>query len=752
MPAPVVQLLQSMLGLGGNASANTKTDTSTSYDTADTDGASNFEASLEAAITSDMKAEPDSATVTATMATTPTETPNNTPEADTPDTIDTTVDSGTDTDNASLPDGEDTSLAFDPVETAKLTLTATLPSTMPPQVTAGNTTDDTPEHHWPLVDRLCATSLPKCGVSATMPTKDLPTEAIITTEQPTEIVSTTTIDSDISNSAIAELPTLAESDSHMTLVVNNEENADATTNIDTDINPLPSESTPSIALDDVAAGTTTQATEAAITTGLTAAPLIDSAQASAAQSQGTEVEAPQQRTQHPLPTVKPALIANPTEKTRVDSQLSFADNAVDNDLPTTPLPKKLDLPPQKALTQADSVPTDSAIAEPTSETPPPTTPAKENNATPPVLKNLAELSNANTLQSVVVQHNVKPPEKKLDAPKTPIAPTAETTETDASTTPINILPEAAADKAAARVETRRAARVSKHQSAATPLTPAAAPALASEAKVTINTASTNNSDASSTPSDTSAPDALAVPEAVVAAPNTDTTATAVPTSVQGINGVTGPAASRGSISPQAVTQQVIDGTVNGAMEGQSKITLTLNPSELGTIRVQLTQRGNSAEGTGQIHARMIVSTPEAQQLLTKQMAQLQEKLGDQNIRLENLQVLVADSTNGTQATQEQAFNANQQQHGQGQHPDSEHPSQQQQQHGQHRNPQQRQQLAEQFDAALTQSEQHANLGQIPEKSLKQHPPAKGGATPPRSATTRSEGERRTSAQPLTLWA
>ena len=217
--------------------------------------------------------------------------------------------------------------------------------------------------------------------------------------------------------------------------------------------------------------------------------------------------------------------------------------------------------------------------------------------------------------------------------------------------------------------------------------------------------------------------------------------------VQPMEGLSQVTTSRGTVKAQAVAQQVIDGTVNGAMEGQSKITLTLNPGEIGTIRIQLTQRGSAAAGNQQLHARMVVNTPEAQQLLTNQMTRLQEKLGEHNIRLENLQVLVADN-NGTVSSQasqqEQAFNNQQQQQQQQNGSGAE-----QQQRGQHhkqQSNQQRQQAAEAFSNAMSQhglevsSYAKENLGQAAEIASQKHPPAKGGATPPGWATTKVEGE------------
>lgn len=107
------------------------------------------------------------------------------------------------------------------------------------------------------------------------------------------------------------------------------------------------------------------------------------------------------------------------------------------------------------------------------------------------------------------------------------------------------------------------------------------------------------------------------------------------------------ASSGGQALSVSVANQVTDATVDAAMNNQSRVTLTLNPDDLGTVRINLIQRNAGHGQAAQLHARIVVSSPEAQKLLSQQMARLGETLSEHNIRLENIQVLVAEQSGVT---------------------------------------------------------------------------------------------------------
>ena len=72
--------------------------------------------------------------------------------------------------------------------------------------------------------------------------------------------------------------------------------------------------------------------------------------------------------------------------------------------------------------------------------------------------------------------------------------------------------------------------------------------------------------------------------------------------------------------------------------GQSSITLQLRPEELGSVRMQLTRGANQ-----QVHARLIVQHPEAQQALQRDISQLHQTLHQQGVSLDNVQIVLAAS-------------------------------------------------------------------------------------------------------------
>jgi flagellar hook-length control protein FliK len=119
-----------------------------------------------------------------------------------------------------------------------------------------------------------------------------------------------------------------------------------------------------------------------------------------------------------------------------------------------------------------------------------------------------------------------------------------------------------------------------------------------------------------------------------------------------------------TIASQA-SQGVSAGLEQATANGQATVNMILNPEELGTVRVQLTHIKNSELGHANLHARMVVSTTEAHDMLVEKMDTLKQTLGEQNVQLDNLSIVVADSQSTSKQGQEQRQQSNQQyQHGQ----------------------------------------------------------------------------------------
>lgn len=136
----------------------------------------------------------------------------------------------------------------------------------------------------------------------------------------------------------------------------------------------------------------------------------------------------------------------------------------------------------------------------------------------------------------------------------------------------------------------------------------------------------------------------------------------------------------GNIQAGQVTQQVSDATVAGAQQGQSSVQLILNPESLGTVRIQLTQRGAGGDNAQQLQARMVVSSTEAHDMLVEQLDTLRHNLSDHNIHLDKFQIVVADSQGSShQFSQNNRGDGAQHSFGQGRQGDLD---PQEQQHGQ----------------------------------------------------------------------
>lgn len=119
-----------------------------------------------------------------------------------------------------------------------------------------------------------------------------------------------------------------------------------------------------------------------------------------------------------------------------------------------------------------------------------------------------------------------------------------------------------------------------------------------------------------------------------------------------------------TIASQA-SQGVSAGLGQATANGQATVNMILNPEELGTVRVQLTHIKHGELGQANLHARLVVSTAEAHDMLVEKMDTLKQTLGEQNVQLDNLSIVVADSQSASKQGQEQRQQFNQQfQHGQ----------------------------------------------------------------------------------------
>ncbi len=110
-----------------------------------------------------------------------------------------------------------------------------------------------------------------------------------------------------------------------------------------------------------------------------------------------------------------------------------------------------------------------------------------------------------------------------------------------------------------------------------------------------------------------------------------------------------------------VTSQVIQEATLAVKNGQKEMTLQLTPDDLGTVRIKLNSGADQI-----VSARLIASTPEAHDILTRQSEALQKALEIQGVRVREIQVVLAgEGTNhhsgGTQSesfqnqSQQQAF-------------------------------------------------------------------------------------------------
>ncbi|MDH4380162.1 MAG: flagellar hook-length control protein FliK [Vampirovibrionales bacterium] len=105
-----------------------------------------------------------------------------------------------------------------------------------------------------------------------------------------------------------------------------------------------------------------------------------------------------------------------------------------------------------------------------------------------------------------------------------------------------------------------------------------------------------------------------------------------------------------------VVSQVVDGTVQAHLDSPTparptQVSLILNPEHLGSVRVQLTANPPGGPDAGAIQARFIVSTPEAQTLLTQQLESLSHRLESQNVKLDRIHIILApDGVSASQSS------------------------------------------------------------------------------------------------------
>ncbi|MEM0951567.1 MAG: flagellar hook-length control protein FliK [Cyanobacteria bacterium P01_H01_bin.74] len=89
--------------------------------------------------------------------------------------------------------------------------------------------------------------------------------------------------------------------------------------------------------------------------------------------------------------------------------------------------------------------------------------------------------------------------------------------------------------------------------------------------------------------------------------------------------------------------QVVEGTVYSAQNGNKSLSIRLNPDNLGDVRVNLVSGSNK-----QLTARFIASSAETQQLLQSQADSLKSNLEAQGVRVDKVSVLLAGNATETQ--------------------------------------------------------------------------------------------------------
>ena len=83
-----------------------------------------------------------------------------------------------------------------------------------------------------------------------------------------------------------------------------------------------------------------------------------------------------------------------------------------------------------------------------------------------------------------------------------------------------------------------------------------------------------------------------------------------------------------------VTNQIVRGARFLTREGANQVTLRLDPPELGEVTIRLTSSGNSLSGEIRVESRMV------QELVSRNIGELRESLGNQGIHVNNIEVSV----------------------------------------------------------------------------------------------------------------
>ena len=83
-----------------------------------------------------------------------------------------------------------------------------------------------------------------------------------------------------------------------------------------------------------------------------------------------------------------------------------------------------------------------------------------------------------------------------------------------------------------------------------------------------------------------------------------------------------------------VTNQIVRGARFLTREGANQVTLRLDPPELGEVTIRLTSSGNTLSGEIRVESRMV------QELVSRNIGELRESLGNQGIHVNNIEVSV----------------------------------------------------------------------------------------------------------------
>lgn len=99
---------------------------------------------------------------------------------------------------------------------------------------------------------------------------------------------------------------------------------------------------------------------------------------------------------------------------------------------------------------------------------------------------------------------------------------------------------------------------------------------------------------------------------------------------------------------QSVANQAVQATLNTLETGQTEMTLQLAPEHLGEMEVQLVSQADQS-----VRAIFKVSSPEAMEALKGQMDSMKQTLEEQSVRMDNIQIMLAGSSETSNQGQSQ---------------------------------------------------------------------------------------------------